>query len=58
LKPILLDGYLGYLSNATGLNAKRVIFLAWLVLQYTTRSDFRDFQNLLCAVFLSETNFG
>jgi hypothetical protein len=43
MKPIFLDGYLVYLSNATGLDAKRILFLAWLFLQNTTRSDFREF---------------
>jgi hypothetical protein len=43
MKPIFFDGYLVYLSNATGLDAKRVLFLAWLFLQNTTRSDFREF---------------
>jgi hypothetical protein len=41
--PILLDRYLEYLSNATSLDASRVLFLAWLFLQNTTRSDFSEF---------------
>jgi 4-hydroxybenzoate polyprenyltransferase len=43
LSPIFLDGYLVYLSNATGLDAKRVLFLAQLFLQNTTISEFREF---------------
>jgi hypothetical protein len=43
MNPILLDRYMEYLPNATGLDAKRILFLAWLFLQNTTRSDFREF---------------
>jgi hypothetical protein len=43
MNTILLDRYLEYLSNATGLDVNRVLFLAWLFLKITTKSDFREF---------------
>jgi hypothetical protein len=51
LSPILLDGYLVYLSNATGLDAKRVLFLAQLFLQNTTRSDLGNFKTYFVNYF-------
>jgi hypothetical protein len=43
MNPILLDRYLEYLPNATSLDTNRILFLAWLVLQNTIRSDFMEF---------------
>jgi hypothetical protein len=43
MNPILLDGYLECLSNATGPPANEALFIEWLFLQDNTISNFRDF---------------